>query len=155
MLLSYWSADGDRSARFNPNYATSRSFSQGHTGSNLSPCYTMLPHVTSDGAPTNVLGRYEQALFGQRPEVCCLTQGPPPPPTCTRPRALPVAAVLHDVAARDVRRCADKCSRPLRASTFRSATGGLLFDARAAPPPYMHTPPGPPGGGSATRCCRT
>src|SRR5271165_2342604 len=90
MLLSYWSADGDRSARFNPNYATSRSFSQGPTGSNLSPCYTMLPHVTSDGAPTNVLGRYEQALFGQRPEFCGVTRGRPHPPTWTGPRALPV-----------------------------------------------------------------
>src|SRR5271166_6567267 len=149
MLLSYWSADGDRSARFNPNYAAGRSFSQGPTGSNLSPCYTMLRHVTSDGAPTNVLGRYEQRRLWPAAvtESCGLTRGRPHPPTWTGPRALPVGAVLHDVAARDVRRCADKCSRPLRASTFRSATGVLRCDARATPPPYMDRPPGPPGGG--------
>jgi hypothetical protein len=58
MLLSYWSADGDTlqiSAR------TKLQFLSGPTGSNLSPRYTMLPHVASDDAPTNVLSRCAQA----------------------------------------------------------------------------------------------
>jgi hypothetical protein len=59
MLLSYWSADGDTlqiSAR------TKLQFLSGPTGSNLSPRYTMLPHVASDDAPTNVFGRRTNTL---------------------------------------------------------------------------------------------